>query len=285
MPIYGGQNSGLTFFEDYPSTPGKLEAIHGVPIFEECTLISMEGIVNLLKHAIPVGMIYNLGRPTGNIDLMVVLERNCTTAYAAFENVIDLTLLGQEEMTCTIHNYGLLNAQLSNGHVFYNRVCVPENLIYRKNSEEIFRPVALEKLMLAKEQAAFQFNLGIQKAIHFYNGAQFYLDQHILDTTMFMLHQSCELTFRCLLNTLRGKDIKCHSPAVLRKHIKRFAPEMIGIFSAIESEELYYLQLLEDAYIQSRYQLDYDIDSETVLFLNERIGILQKTAMHLGNSW
>jgi HEPN domain-containing protein len=258
--------------------------ISAIPSFCEYTLVSMEGMVNLIKQAIPIGMIYNLSKKKKQIDLIIVLEKNCTKAYSEFERIIELLMLGFENGTCTIHNYGLLNSQLSKGHLFYTSVCVAENLIYRKNTEEIFCSPNEEIIAMRREESALLFNAGLQRAVSFYEGAHYYLEKNTLEMAMFMLHQACELAYRCLLNVLRGKDLKCHSPAILRKHVKRFAPEVIGAFSKSEEEELYYLQLLEDAYIQSRYELNYSIDQETVVYLNEKVGLLlERTKELFGN--
>jgi hypothetical protein len=51
----------------------------------------------------------------------------------------------------------------------------------------------------------------------------------------------------------------------------------------MEEEELYYLQLLEDAYIQSRYDPNYSIDQQTVAFLNEKVGLLLDKATIIGS--
>ena len=260
---------------------GQFETI-SLPSFKEYASSSMAGIVNLITQAIPVGMIYNLSKSKEKIDLIIVLEKSCTKAYSEFENMIDLVMLGHEYGTCTVHNYGLLNAQLSNGHLFYTSACVAENLIYRKNTEEAFRAPSEETIALMQEKSAILFNTSLQKAVSFYDGAQYYLDSNSLEMAMFMLHQACELTYRCLLNVLKGKDLKCHSPAVLRKHVKRFAPEVIGVFSEFEEEELYYLQLLEDAYTKSRYELNYMVEKESLNFLNEKVGLLQEKTMMIG---
>lgn len=98
---------------------------------------------------------------------------------------------------------------------------------------------------------------------------------------MFMLQQACELSYRSLLHVLRGKAVKSHSPTLLRKHLKRFAPEIIGVFSPVEEDELHYLQLLEEAYVSSRYHAHYHITSAIIAHLNERIGLLQQKAVQL----
>ncbi len=248
------------------------------PSFSEHTLVSLEGIINVIKHAIPVGVIYNLSRNNDELDLLIVLEKSCTKAYNEFDHVIDLALLGYTSGTCTVHNYGLLNTLINNGHLFYSIACIEPNVVYRKHTDEVFHIDNPQLLVQSKVLAVARFKHGFEKASNFYAGAQYYLASQSFEMAIFMLQQTCELTYRCLLNVLRDKDVKCHSPAVLRKHVKRFAPEVIGVFSEIEIEELTYLQVLEDAYIKSRYNANYSIDYGLISFLNEKVGLLQEKA-------
>lgn len=248
----------------------------------ECLSIGLAGVVNLIVQAIPVGLIYNLGKKQTHPDLLVVLEKKCTKAYSEFENIIELAMLGFPMGTCTIHNYGLLNAQMQNGHLFYNSVCVPNNVIYQKNESEVLGVASEEAMVSAREEAAFLFNTCLQRAVNFYDGAQYYFQKGHLEMTMFMLHQACELTYRCLLKVLRGRDLKCHSLTVLRKHIRRFAPSVIGVFSEIEEEELYHLQLLEDAYTQARYEPNYSVDQDELSILFAKVGLLQEETNLIG---
>lgn len=251
------------------------------PCFVENSLVSLEGVVELIKRAIPVGIIYNLSRSTDELDLVVVLEKNCTKAYQEFENLLDLAQLGFKKGQCTVHSYGLLHHLINNGHVFYNTACVAHNVIYQKNNETLFSPLSKGLFEKIRGEAVTRFKIGMDKAVHFYEGAQLYIKNGLDDIAMFMLQQACELTYRCLLHVLRGKGIKSHSPMLLRKHLKRFAPEIIGVFSPIEEEEIKYLQLLEDAYVNSRYNQHYKIAHSSIVHLNSSVALLQQRAMQL----
>ncbi|KQB99478.1 HEPN domain-containing protein [Pedobacter sp. Hv1] len=251
------------------------------PYFVENSLVSLEGVIELIKRAIPVGIIYNLSRSADELDLVVVLEKNCTKAYQEFEDLLDLAQLGFKKGQCTVHSYGLLHHLINNGHVFYNTACVARNVIYQKNNEVLFNPASSCLFEKIKLEAETQFKVGMDKALHFYEGAQLYIKNGLDDIAMFMLQQACELTYRCLLHVLRGKGVKSHSPMLLRKHLKRFAPEIIGVFSPIEEEEIKYLQLLEDAYVNSRYNQHYKIAHTSIVHLNNSVALLQQKATHL----
>ena len=251
------------------------------PYFVEESLVSLEGVIELIKRAIPVGIIYNLSRSTEELDLVVVLEKNCTKAYQEFEDLLDLAQLGFKRGQCTVHSYGLLHHLINNGHVFYNTACVAHNVIYQKNNEALFSPASSSLFEKIKLEAETQFKVGMDKALHFYEGAQLYIKNGLDDIAIFMLQQACELTYRCLLHVLRGKAVKSHSPILLRKHLKRFAPEIIGVFSPIEEEEIKYLQLLEDAYVNSRYNQHYKVAHSSIVHLNSSVALLQQKAGHL----
>lgn len=244
------------------------------PSFSEQTLVCVEGVVNLIKQAIPVGAIYNLSKSKDELDLIVVLEKNCTRAYNEFDAIIDLSLLGYQNGTCTIHNYGMLNAQIKKGHFFYATACTESNLVYRKSTAELFPKVVFEQKI--KFEVETRFKKGMQKAGEFQEGAHYYFANSQYEMTAFMLQQATELTYRCLLQVLRGRDVKCHAPAVLRKHLKRFAPEIIGVFSTDEEKELAQLQLLEEAYIKSRYDSNYQLDKATVNLLMRGVELLMR---------
>lgn len=254
------------------------------PLFCEETITSLQGIVNLLKEAIPIGLIYNLSRSKDELDLMIVLEKSCVKPYEEFDGITALTALGYKVANCTIHNHGLLYKLLKQGHIFYNTACIESNLIYKKSTEELWVEIDSTLFEAGIKEAKILFESGMAKAKHFYCSAQHFIADEVYDMAMFMLQQTCELTYRCLLKVLRSRDVKCHSPIVLRKHIKRFAPEVIGVFSAQEEEEIAYLQLLEEAYVKARYTQQYTVEQSLISQLNQGVGLLQQKAKNLFNN-
>ena len=238
----------------------------------------LQNIIDLLTQTIPTDTIYNLSKDENAPDLMIVLDKSCNKAYAEFEPLIEMSLLGFDRAGCTVHNYGHLKELINNGHLFYSAACNASNLIYQQH-ETPFVQLGLKQFEWAKSEAEPKFDIGMAKATYFYRGAQPFFKEEANNMAVFMLQQACELTYRCLLQVFRGKDVKCHSPAVLRKYVRRYAPEVIGVFSEEETEEVRYLGILEEAYIKARYDASYTIDLETLQFLNERVGLLQETAI------
>mgnify|MGYP006151015267 FL=1 len=119
------------------------------------------------------------------------------------------------------------------------------------------------------------------KASSFLDGATYFIGINRFELAVFMLQQAVELTYRCFLNLMRGKDIKCHELYVLRRNIKRFAPQLLGAFSDNEKEELRYLDVLEKGYCDARYNREYKIRKEKVILLHQKVKELHSRSFDL----
>jgi len=253
--------------------------LNAIPI-EEFTLVSLDGVVSLLKQAMPIGSIYNLSKTEKNLDLMIVLEKGCVRKLDTFDDVMDMSLLGYDGF-CTLHTFGHLNQQICNGNLFYSSACIEENLIYMKStSQKLPSPSAL---VYQKRKVYLNrlFHIEMNKACSFLEGAAYYANHINLELSVFMLQQAVELTYRCFLNLLRGKDMKCHSLITLRRNIRRYAPNLIGVFSEQEEEELFYLDLLEKGYCDARYDREYKADRDMVIWLRRKVWQLHSKAYDL----
>ncbi|WP_199118124.1 HEPN domain-containing protein [Pedobacter sp. ASV28] len=261
-----------------------VKGIHDISKFAfraEYTVMSLNGIISLLKEAIPIGTIYNISKSIQKPDLIIVLEKSCTKCYEEFEDMLSLSLLGYPDGVCTIHSYGSLCHQINTGNFFYNSVCIEDNIVYRKDNEVIVKKFSPELFVKIRLNIESIFKADMERVAGFLKGADYYLGIQGCTMPVFMLQQACELTYRCLLNVLKGKDIKCHSLYVLRKNVRRFAPEIIGVFSMVEEEELAFLKLLEEGYTKARYQREYEVDRSTILFLRDKLRELYQKVIHL----
>jgi len=247
----------------------------------ELTLVSFEGVITLLKQAIPVGSIYNLSKSNEVLDLIIVLEKGCGKKLEIFDDIIDISLLGYENSYCTLHTFGHLNQQICMGNAFYGTACTEENLIYRKNVSQKLPFLNAQVYQERKAYLDALFKAEMKKACSFFDGASYYVGNGQLELAVFMLQQAVEFTYKCFLNILRGKDMKCHSLSTLRGNIRRGAAKLIGVFSKEEEEELFYLDFLEKGYCEARYNREYRVDKELVLWLRQKVWELHSTAFDL----
>ena len=96
--------------------------------------------------------------------------------------------------------------------------------------------------------------------------------------TLFLLHQSVELTLRTFILSLAGTEVKEHSISILNKHLRRCAPSVCNLFPADNEEEKALLSLLDSAYRKGRYDDSFIPDKEQLNILFKRAEELHKPA-------
>ena len=220
---------------------------------------SISAIAEFLKEVIPTAYIFCNCASTLRTDLIIVMDQYKYKSFDQIISLLDFTLLGHKNINCTVYTYDTIHEFLLNGHLYFSALCTPENCVY-KNTAKFTLPLPdPEKCIGIIDKATSLFNLNIQKAITFFSIARQLANDSESTISGFMLQQACELTFRSLLLSLRGKQVKCHDLVVLRKHLSHFVPTIIGIFDENEEAEVALLTSIQEAYIKSRYDQTYNI--------------------------
>jgi len=101
------------------------------------------------------------------------------------------------------------------------------------------------------------------------------------DIAIFLLHQAAELTYRGILKHLNGYDKKTHEIRSLQKYVRRCAPQLCNAFPDDTAEESRLLNLLENAYLKSRYEQEYPALEKDLSALFGKVGALQEAAVHI----
>lgn len=235
-------------------------------------------LVHFITSVVPAEYIFCLHHSNNLTDLMVILDRECGRSFSELEPLLEFATVGFPNISCTLHSYGTLNDLIEKGRLYYLRVCKPENCLYIKPGSTPFPNTASHLLADVAKSMIPIFIKGIGKADRFYQGATNYLSVGEQALATFMLQQACELTYRTLLQIMRGTEIKSHELSVLRKHLRRYFPEVIGIFAENEKEELRLLNILERAYIDARYHTHFSIaESDIQLIHNRTFCLIEQT--------
>lgn len=234
----------------------------------------LQPLIGFITAIVPAEYIFCLSYRNGYVDLMVVLDKDCGRSFTELEPLLEFAALGFPKITCTLHTVGMLNDVLLRGRLYYLRVCRAETCVYCKTGAQTLPFFDKDLLDAAEKSAQPIFEAGIGRATAFYKGASNYLRLGETAMAVFMLQQVCELSYRTLLLVLRGKEIKTHDLMVLRKHLRRYYPAIVGTFSDVEDEELRLLSILDTAYIEARYGIDFKISAEDLAVLHERVWYL-----------
>lgn len=220
---------------------------------------SITAVIEFLKEVIPTAYIFCNCASTLRTDLIMVMDQYKYKSFDQIMSLLDFTLLGHKNINCTVYTYGTIHEFLSNGHLYFSALCTPENCVYKSTAKFTLPLPNPKKCIEIIDKATSLFDQNIQKAITFFSVARQLANESESTISGFMLQQACELTYRSLLLSLRGKQVKCHDLVVLRKHLSHFVPTIIGIFDENEEEEVALLTSIQEAYIKSRYDQTYKI--------------------------
>jgi HEPN domain-containing protein len=234
---------------------------------------SIEAIVLFIKEVLPISYIFCTSLSPHRTDLIIVMDQHRHKKFEEAYTLLNFALLGHENINCTVYTYGTIYDLLTKGHLYFSAICIAENCIYHSSPSFNLPNITQTKCNELITKSSLLFHQNIHKAITFFNGARQFANERERTIAAFMLQQACELTYRSLLLSLKGKDIKCHELVILRKHLSHFAPTILGVFNENEEEEVDILTSIQEAYINSRYNQTYQINLEE---LNKSISACNK---------
>jgi len=244
----------------------------------QSSYMKLNSVISFIKEAIPLSYIFCANLSDSRTDLILVTDRYVYKPMNDISSVLDLALLGYRHINCTVYTYGTLYDHLLKGHLYFSAVCRPENCIYQRSGSfdlPLLDPEQSEELI---QSSSSSFQQHLHKAFTFYQGACHYYNDNETNIAAFMLQQTCELAYRSLLLAFRGKEIRCHELVLLRKHVLHFIPEMNGIFDPEEKKETIILSHIQDAYIRSRYDNNYEVNTENLhIWLEGASQLLQRS--------
>lgn len=218
--------------------------------------------------------------PDKYIDLLIVISPKNNRPFTELQPILDIAYLNDWRVSCSLHSEGNIIDGLRKGHVFYSLQCIPVNLIYddKVTTYPVTSPEILREM---KSKAYVKFEQNFANALDFHEGAVYLHENSASQLTGFMLHQAAELTYRGILQSLNGYDKKTHEIRVLKRYIRRCAPQLCNIFSDDSEEEKRILDILESAYSHSRYESDYKISKGDLNVLFEKVILLQDMAQKI----
>lgn len=218
-----------------------------------------------VKHPVPESMEQKPYR-----DLLIVFADDNQKPIKEHQPIVELFSAGDEKLCCSVHKLSDIHQALTSGQVYFSLACTTENLVYQRSITPLPKmlPETLSQLI---EKSRHAFTTGISKARKFFDGAVYYQQVNELSLSMFMLQQAAETTFRSTATALYGSERRTHSIRSLKRFNHRLAPQLNNIFPGGSPDEERLLELLEDAYLGTRYNPDYQISEQEVQSISSRV--------------
>jgi HEPN domain-containing protein len=249
-------------------------------------LNQQEQIIDRIKSLLEVKYVFKSIETTANNQVLfiVILNVNCSSLTKELSSMVAKIFQEETDFLYRIFSFEYAQQQLIEENLFFVNGCNWNNIVYYEPSSKLdvfFEYYPNEKLLSRIEE---NFHKEHSKIIAFLEGAQFYIEKDNLKQSAFMLQQCIELWFRFAALLAMGKERKSHSIKELQTYIKSYVPELGNLFDCEKEEEQGLLKLVDDAYVVTRYESSYEINSQKIEIIKEKANRIELVVTHLFNN-
>jgi predicted nucleotidyltransferase/HEPN domain-containing protein len=173
-----------------------------------------------------------------------------------------------------VHDLKDVNEQLRHGRPFFVDIARDGIALYELEGVEFDQPHHLSR---AKRQGEAQraFESWYPKGMTALKGARFYMAEGDANDAAFLLHQSAERFYHCVLQVLTLYSPKSHKLNFLRSQAESHDARLIGVWPQDTRFGKRCFELLRRAYVDARYSPHYQITPEELEWIGERLDKLQ----------
>ena len=212
-----------------------------------------------------------------DFDLLVIVNdrRLCEFAdywYKAADRLIrDKSI--ETPVSFIVHSRREVNTYLKEGQYFFSDIRKEGIILYELDDEPLAEPQPLspvDRLRVAREH----FEQRSTTARNLKTLAMSAIQAGMTNEAAFLLHQSLEQAYSCVLLTLTNYGPPSHNIKFLRSLAEEQDRRLAEAFPRDQHRERAWFNTLNEAYVKARYSKHYEISEEALLWLGERTAIL-----------
>lgn len=208
--------------------------------------------------------------------LVIVNQQDLVEEYKIWDLAEDrIALRVRQPLNILVHTLDDVNEALVKGQYFFTDIKREGIVLYQSDKRELAEPGNLtpqEYKEIAEEHfevwfestKAFYFQYGSALSVPYYNNAAF------------QLHQAAEHCFSCLLLVLTNYKPYTHNLVRMNSFAISQSERIAEVFPQDTKFHRRCFQLLKKAYVDARYSKHYKISEEELLWLGERVKLLQE---------
>lgn len=173
-----------------------------------------------------------------------------------------------------VHSLKDVNEQLQRGRPFFVDIARDGIALYEADDQPFAQPKDLppaEALAEAQKNFEYWFPLSVN-ALQLARSSQ---ENGVPRDAAFLLHQSGERAYHCVLQTLSLYSPKSHKLTFLRSQAEPLVHALIAVWPRDSKFGRRCFELLRQAYVNARYSPHYKITPQELEWLGERIELLQ----------
>ena len=210
-------------------------------------------------------------------DLLVIVDDEERTDYITYwesaeDKLIEALAKGQlsAEVNFIVHSLADVNEQLSRGRYFFADILAEGILLHDMPGHDFIAPQPL-KAEVARQEAQEHFSEWFGTAGRYFVNAKDNIARGWNKEAAFLLHQATERYYHCLLLTLTLYAPHTHKLNWLRSQAEDLDPRLITVWPRTNRRDRARFEKLRRAYIEARYSRHYQISTEELEWLAERI--------------
>lgn len=207
--------------------------------------------------------------------VLVLVKKNDKCGCNAIQDKIESRCHSLVPVTAIVLEDDQFQNWLQEGHPFACKVYKSGERLYDGGNTTFIEPKAIDEQELNTKNAAL-FNQGINKVQEFLAGADLFRIREQNKMAAFMLHQATEQALITLLKIMTGLHLNTHSIDRLIRTCSLICDKFACIFPRNNDKNERLFQLIQKAYIDTRYKEDYCISIDNLLILTDRVRALEK---------
>uniref|UniRef100_UPI000A07AB38 HEPN domain-containing protein n=1 Tax=Sphingomonas azotifigens TaxID=330920 RepID=UPI000A07AB38 len=214
-------------------------------------------------------------------DLLIIVNNNKLTDRAQFWTTADDRLNRELGITKTlrtpvnfiVHTLQEVNDGLAHGRYFFMDVARDGIALYQSDDTELHQPkpkTPKQALAMAQEY----FGEWFPTAAGFKRNAGYAERDGDLKLAAFLLHQTAERLYHCVLLVCTFYTPHVHNLGFLRTQAERIDPRLVDAWPRDQRTDRARFEKLKEAYVKARYSKHYRISEEELAWLGERVEAL-----------
>jgi HEPN domain-containing protein len=209
-----------------------------------------------------------------DFDILVILDVVQVSGRKLFWNKIEERIRAHPAIKTRVslieEDYRHVEQKLAEAHYFYSDIYREGVILYDAGRLQLEAPKEPD-LAIRKRKAEEDFEYWYRKGLFFFDDFLSNLEKDRCCQAAFMLHQATENFYNAILLVYTGYKAKVHDIETLGKQAASHDPRFLTVFPLATLEEKQRFKMLKDAYIDARYNRNYNPGREDLAWLAQRV--------------
>ena len=208
-----------------------------------------------------------------DFDILIIVNDKRLTEFDRYWQRAANRFMRDEEfktpVSFIVHSLRDVNTLLEQGRYFFVDLRRDGIVLYELDKE----PLATPSLLRPEDAYRFAreyFEDRLPHAEKFAKGANFYMSESDLKEAAFLLHQSIEQAYATLLLVLTNYSPAAHNIKHLRSLAESQSQQLAEAWPRDEKRFVAWFNILNEAYVKSRYSKHFEISREALIWLQGR---------------